>query len=165
MDDKRIPRNLEAHLRGLKIIVAALVMSSITFGAITLVISKGGGRETGAMIAYLGLSFAAIAFVAGEIMSRVIVSVGRKELAQKEQDNPEEGLLNIYRSRLIIRGALLQGAVFFNLVAFMASGIWWSFAIAAVFTAINLSTIPSRDRLLSWIDQQVELLALEQSNS
>ena len=81
-----------------------------------------------------------------------------------EEATLEEKFLLTYQSRLIVRAALLEGAAFFNLIAFIINHEWWSFAIAAVFAAINLSTFPSRDGLLSWIDQQIELLALEQTN-
>jgi hypothetical protein len=131
------------------------------------------------LVAFIGLAFAAIILVVREIVPNVIITSARKKIANDnwqppqqaaspvpKDATPEEKFLFIYRSRLIIRAALLEGAAFFNLAAFFIHHQWWSFAIAAIFAAVNLSTIPTRDGLLSWIDRQVELLAFEeQTNS
>jgi hypothetical protein len=179
MDTERIPRDFDKSLRGMKIVVAALVMGVLMFGCVTLLSSGEANPGRQSILAFLGLIFAAAAFIAREIASNVFVASQRKKIvggtwgvdSQYAHLLPngattEEKLVLVYQSRLIIRAAILEGACFFNLVAFMIDHQWWSFAIAAVFAAINLSTIPSRNGLLNWIDQQIELMTLEpHSNS
>lgn len=72
-------------------------------------------------------------------------------------------LLMSFQTRLIVRAALLEGAAFFNLIAFMIERQTWSFGIAGALAAINLSTFPSRDSVLYWIRQQLELMELERN--
>jgi hypothetical protein len=176
MDTERIPRDFDKSLRGMKIVVAALVMGVLMFGCVTLLSSGEANPGRQSILAFLGLIFAAAAFIAREIASNVFVASQRKKIvggtwgvdsqyAHLLTSSPT-ALVLVYQSRLIIRAAILEGACFFNLVAFMIDHQWWSFAIAAVFAAINLSTIPSRNGLLNWIDQQIELMTLEpHSNS
>jgi hypothetical protein len=177
MDEKRIPRDFENHLRGMRIIVVALVMGVVAFSLIALLSSGGAKPDRQPIVSFMGLFFAAVMFVAREVVSKFIVASARKKIASGGWQSPqqaarqvseeatlEEKFLFTYRIRLIVRAVPLEGAAFFNLIAFMMDHEWWSFAIAAVFAAINLSTFPSRDGLLSWIDQQIELLALEQTN-
>ncbi len=179
MDEERIPRDFDKYILGMRIVVVALVMGVVTFAAVAFFISGNAEPDKQPLVAFIGLAFAAIILVVREIVPNVIVTSARKKIANgswqpprqaaspiPKDATPEEKLLFTYRSRLIIRAALLEGAAFFNLVAFVIHHQWWSFAIAAVFAAINLSTIPTRDGLLSWIDRQTELLALEkQTNS
>jgi len=177
MDDKRIPRDFENHLRGMRIIVVALAMGVVMFSLIALLISGEAKPDGQPVVAYMGLFFAAVMFVTREVVSKFIVASARKKIASggsqsaqqvtrqiSEEATLEEKFLFTYRVRLIVRAALLEGAAFFNLIAFIIQHEWWSFAIAAVFAAIILSTFPSRNGLLNWIDQQIELLALEQTN-
>lgn len=175
MDEERIPRDFEMSVRGMQIVVAALVMGVVMFAAITVFISRDAKPDEQPVVAFMGLAFAAIVLVAREIVSKVTVTSARRKIAngswQPRQQTvrpvpkdltPEEKLLFTYQSRLIVKAALLEGVAFFNLIAFVIHQQWWSFAIAAVFAAINLSTFPTRDGLLSWIDEQIELLALEE---
>ncbi|NQV22793.1 MAG: hypothetical protein HQ518_00365 [Rhodopirellula sp.] len=178
MDEERIPRDFDKYLRGMRIVVVALVMGVVTFAVITLFTSGEAKPDRQPVVAFIGLVFAAITLVAREVAPKVIVTSVRKKIANGSWPSPqqaaspilkdattEEKFLLIYQSRLIVRAGLLEGAAFLNLIMFTIDHQWWSFAIAAVFAAINLSTFPSRDGLLNWIDQQVELLALEQTNS
>jgi len=47
---------------------------------------------------------------------------------------------------------LLEGAAFFNLVTYMAGGMWWSLAFALGLILWILMLFPTRTRLRHWIE-------------
>ena len=77
--------------------------------------------------------------------------------------NPVDGdqFLTVFQQKTIIESALVEGAAFFNLIAFLTVGEWWSLGIAGVLLAVLLVPFPTYDRVENWVRYQLELLELE----
>lgn len=81
MDEERIPREFTQSLRGMQLVIGALVMSMVMFGVITLVMSGGAQPNNQPVVAYVGLAFAAAVLVAREIVPKVMLDSARTRIA------------------------------------------------------------------------------------
>lgn len=176
MKNEQTPQQLDQAVKVMRLIIVALTMGVVMFGVITLFlqVADRGGRPI--LIAWIAAGFAVVNLLMRQVMGTVLSASARKQIAagtwQPPQKNsvrvPENAthadrLLMSFQTRLIVRAALLEGAAFFNLIAFMIERQTWSFGIAGALAAINLSTFPSRDSVLYWIRQQLELMELERN--
>jgi hypothetical protein len=60
-----------------------------------------------------------------------------------------------YLTRLIIGDALLEGAAFFNLVAYLIEQQVFSLAVAGALLLIILAQFPSLSRLTDWVEREL----------
>lgn len=174
MSEERLPARFDQDLRLMQIIVGALVMGVVSFGAVAFLAAGNGDPPDQLIVASMGAVFAAAALIIREIVGRTIMSNARRNIARgtwqppsqsrnstTQHDGVAEQLVHLYRTKLIIRAAILEGASFLNLIAFMTDGQIWSIGIAVVLTAFNLATMPSRQGLLDWIRRQMELIEFQ----
>jgi hypothetical protein len=61
---------------------------------------------------------------------------------------------SVYRGRQIVGRAMLEGAGFFNTIAFIVDQNWWSLAIVGLLVFWMLMTFPTRTRVEQWIETQ-----------
>lgn len=62
-------------------------------------------------------------------------------------------LAGVYMSRTIIGGALLEGAAFINLVAYMINRHWSNIGMAGFLVIVMAVTFPSQSHFETWVDQ------------
>ena len=167
------PQMLDQRIKAMRIIIAALCFGVVFFGAVAILGSQAGQPSANPLICWIGLGGAVVSLLARQFMRSFLETTNRKAIASgdvvasrsKEPTNVADTLLGVYQVRLIISAALLEGACFFNLIAYMIDMQWWSLAIAGVFLAINLSTIPTKDGVESWIQQQLELIDFDRNQA
>jgi hypothetical protein len=159
---------LDTLVRTLRMIVGALLVGALTFaGIVIFVISPGGGNPpSGWLVTLVGAVFAllmiAVRFILPEAYARSAVArVARGETTMTDEqaaalaDTGVIGqLLAIYQTGTIIAAAPLEGASFFNLIAYLIEGQWPSLAIAGVLIALMAALFPTRERVLAWIETQ-----------
>jgi len=176
MSHEQTPQQLDQMVKVMRIIILALTMGVVAFGGVTFLIQNqpsGGGQI---LIAWVAAGVAVMNLLMRQVMGTVLSASARKQIAAGTWQSPQKNsvrmpenataadrLLMSFQTRLIVRAALLEGAAFFNLIAFMIERQTWSFGIAGALAAINLSTFPSRDSVLYWIRQQLELMELERN--
>ena len=66
-----------------------------------------------------------------------------------------------YQSNTIVAAALLEGAAFFNLVAYIIDGHPASLGLGIGLALVILSMFPSTQRMTNWIEQQTRLISEE----
>lgn len=167
--DPTVP-NLGQHLRVMRIILVALCLGVVFFGAVVLVASQNAKPAVRPVMAWLGLGLGVSALLARQFMRSFLETVNRKGLIEKTKagvsgEETSNLLIKVYVSRLIIGAALLEGACFFNLICYMIEQQWWNLAVVGVFLAINASTFPTKDGVETWIQQQLELLELDRNQA
>jgi hypothetical protein len=160
--------------RTLQIIVAALAIGVVTFFIVVLLIVKGEGQNAGGgaaspLITYIALGAAvAAAFLALTIPNmisarqRMEIASGkaglRSQMSQMLPLKPEfrelAPLVAIYHARVIIFGALLEGAAFFNLIAYMIEHQMLSLVVAGCLLLMMLSQFPTPSRFENWIESE-----------
>ena len=144
----------------LQIIVAALFAGCLSFLLIVLLAVPGkiGGWELG--LDKQPMTVVALVMAFGILAMRIIVPgviavQMLRPLFQRESNDPAwEDLFRVYQTTLIIKAAMLEGAVFLLLVMHMVERSPWTLALAVVFLAMLLLHIPTPQRVDEWIERQ-----------
>jgi hypothetical protein len=115
----------------------------------------------------MAAGFAGIALVLQAFIPSLVVSANRSSYlnSQPRQDprdraEAEARLMPLFQTKHIIRMALLEGAAFFCLVAYLVSGLSWLYAIVAALVALMVVSLPTRSALDNWLEEQLQLLEL-----
>jgi hypothetical protein len=153
------------QLRTMQIIVVALCMGVIVF-AVYLVLTGSADEQPELGI----LTFAAIGMAAVNAVISLIVPVfaisrqvrtiangtWRPTNQQAVAPSTDIGkLLAVYQTALIIGSALLEGAAFFGLAAYMVERHVAGLVVAGICLALILSRFPTRGRLEPWVEDQL----------
>jgi hypothetical protein len=158
---------LSPQLRTMRIILLALVLGVVIFFVIAVVMRGQGAQPAPPtpLLTYLGLGLAGVQIVLSALIPGLIVTGGRRQLARTPQSAaaPDDlrKLLGLYQTRLIVGSALLEGAAFFLLVAYLVEGDLAALGGVVVLVALLLVRFPTRPGLESWLAEQQERLSQE----
>jgi hypothetical protein len=152
-----------------QIIIAALTAGCLIFFVIALVVA---GRATPSpkppIVTYVSLAFAIGAVFVRLILPRVYLSSARRQIRQgtwpavaapaapdaTEDDQNASRLLTAICVRLIISAAILEGATFFLLIAYIAEQSPLSLGVAILLIFLMALHFPTSSRLdAQWQDQ------------
>ncbi|RLS55375.1 MAG: hypothetical protein DWH91_09475 [Planctomycetota bacterium] len=132
----------------LTIIVAALVMGCVMFGA--FVVFTGAFNkpakemQLSLMAAGMALTNTLLSFVIPPIVAQA---------ATRNANGDRPTFLQAYMTKTIIAVALLEGATLFVIFTIMTEHHWWSLAIAVFLVGLMLNHIPSKMRIEQWLDE------------
>jgi hypothetical protein len=170
----------------LQMIVAALVAGCVFFLVIVLVShgsAVGGAIGDGLTpLTWVALSFLALMAVSRAIVPAVIVRQGRRSIArgtfslsqarqlplQGDREEVEEmgdagRLFVLYQTKTIIGAALIEGATFFIIIAYLVERNTVALGIAVALILAVAAHIPTRTGVVHWIEDQLRLVAEERS--
>jgi len=141
---------------GAQIIVAALVVGCLFFLLTVLLIVPGkpGGWE---LRADRPLTLIALAVALGTLAARIIVpgvvaAQMLRQLARQKPEGPDwKALFGVYQATLILKAAILEGAIFLLVIAYMVEHSRWTLALAAAFLLLLLMHMPTPGRVDNWI--------------
>ena len=174
---------VEGVVRTLRIIVPSMAGGVLIFLALVVFVfnpganraAEGGAEAGGAAENALPiLTYLAVAGLVGAVVARfvvvpVIVNANRQQLAQdvdKQKKDPggvERTLAGTFQTVTIIGVALLEGAAFLAVIAYMIERSPIALGVALVLAAGILAHIPSVGRARSWVDQQTRRLEEERA--
>ena len=164
MSDPEWQERITSVLRQLQIIVGSLVAGCLFFLVIVLVVSSGMAAAEGLpLISYIAIGFAVMALLARITIPRAMLASGRRKIRrQGGHAAAADGLLQLLPTQTIVACAVLEGATFFLLVAYLVEG-WLPALIVAVALIVLLGLhMPTRSRAIHWIEDQLGLLLQEQ---
>lgn len=142
-------RDLMSAVRQMQILAGALIAAVTTFGGIALAV---GGLPVAAnglpMISTVGAAFTALQI----ILVLVLPPILRQRAIQSSASG--DAWVAAYRSGMMFAFALLEGAAFFNLVAYITEKQWWSLAIVGGLLLMMLARFPTYSKLSQWIETQ-----------
>ena len=152
---------LRPVLRTSQIIVGALVLGVLNFAAVAAFIRTTGpqGPPNQAFITYVALASAGIATVAHFIVSTVMTGQLRKSFVG-DREGSVRPPAQAFQTLLIIRSAILEGAIFFCLVSYMPEGQTIAMVAAGVLLLLLLVQFPTMGRMSAWVEN--ELMVAEQ---
>lgn len=155
--------NMTLRLRTMQIIAAGLIAGVLFFGviAVTQAIGKPPGDP---LLGYLGAGFAVMAAMLGSVLPTVISRSACRRLQRRaDLDQAERTgvLVAIFQTKMIVALALLEGAAFLNLIAYMVTVRWWTLAAAGALIVLMTTSFPTRFRIESWIETQQQELDWE----
>ena len=135
-----------------QIIAGALVTGVVVFATVAFVIAKGDSPP----IPFLSIAaamFAGVATVMRFIVPVVIVNGGKPQLKQSSGDEQRSLLAGLYQTKMIVGMALLEGAAFFNLIAYIIEKQFWSYGVVAFLLGVMAISFPSQGQFDSWAEE------------
>jgi hypothetical protein len=155
---------LRKNLPTTQIIIGALAAGVFTFiGRLPFFAAPRGDRgpDEPLLLVYIGWGrgLAVAVFFAWAIVPRLIAGHMRQAIADGQPLETEVGdvrpLVNMYQTRLIIGAAILEGAAFFNVVAYMLEHQPISLVVAGLLALTLLAQIPTFGRLRNWAEDDL----------
>jgi hypothetical protein len=159
----------------LQTIVGALAAGVAAFFVVVVLVAGRDQRIVPPgqpLIANIAVGVTIAIFAAWAFVPNIIAGKMRQSIVEDKKPHPAArlsggaGLGDIgplsaaYQTRLIIGAALLEGAAFFNLVAYLLERQSLSLIAAGVLLLVILSQIPTVSRLEEWTER--ELATIEQ---
>lgn len=149
-----------------RIILVSLIAGPAAF--IAFVLSQGAERRANEVsnLSLMAAAAAALPAIAAVVLPYVMASQHRRAMTtDKIRAAIEAGggnqitwLLGGWQSRNIVRAALLEGAAFFNIVAYQTERQPYSLAIAVALLLGIVAMFPFRGRIEQWLEREIQLL-------
>jgi hypothetical protein len=155
---------LDQRLLTLRIIDFAIAMGAVTALAIFVFLRMQGQfppPPDPPLVSAIAWGVGILDLLVYMLVSRQVPAINRRRLATAGAGGSPEEWLNVYQSRLIIQLALLEGATFFFLIAYLLEGLPWNLVGAGVMLLGMLTLFPTRSGIESWIANQRELAQQE----
>lgn len=161
-------------LRVMQIIAGALIAGVLLFAGVASFVVFGlapaiqpAVAQIGAdLLKYLAMMFAAGAVVLSFVVPNVISTVGLKVVTKLVQDGTLTGskelfgrLLSVAQTKMIVSMALVEGAAFFNLIAFIITKSLIPPAVVGALLLVMAIHFPTKFKLARWLEDQQRLLS------
>jgi amino acid transporter len=130
------------------------------------------------LLPYIALAFAVSAVAARVMVVPVVVGTIRRKIAQgtwpppagrpqqpslvgmAEADEEAGKLAMLFLTKTIIAGAIIEGAAFFLLIAYLIEGSFMALGVAVAMVVLLASHFPTAGGFISWIERQKEEMRL-----
>ena len=152
MNQANSPIQPESVGRISQIIAGALIAGVLMFAGVAFVIAKGDGPQF-PMISLMAVGFAGVATVMRFIVPTIIVNGGKAQLKLAPDNEKRTQLAGLYQTKMIVGMAVLEGAAFFNLVAYIQEKQFWSYGVVAFLLGVMAISFPSQGQFESWAEE------------
>jgi hypothetical protein len=155
---------LDRRLIPMRIIAFAIPMGAVMALGIFLVVRLQGQfppPPDPPLVSAVAWGFGILDLLVYLFVSRQVAVAARQRLTRADADGSPSEWLSVYQSRLIIQLALLEGATFFFLIAYLLEGLPFNLAGAGVLFLGMLMQFPTRSGVENWIAKQRELTRQE----
>jgi hypothetical protein len=168
MEDKTVDR-IAGVVWTLRIIIPALAGGLLVFTLVAFFVHQGQAQpgHGEVFLSLIGAAFAVAAIFARMLVPALMVRSGCQRIARGVRDpsavwtaeqalrsTDSEQLLAVFGAKTIVGGAILEGAGFFNPVAYIIEGQGYSLVLALILVVGIMIGIPTRHGLESWLEQQ-----------
>ncbi len=139
--------------------------------------APGGGSLPLPLISLIAVAFGIMNLAMSFVVPKLVVDQGRRKVAlagpdavtQSDPSGPKQlypagytgKLAALYQTQLIIGAALLEGAAFFAVIAYLLERSPIALLTALVLLGVMFTRFPTGDRVNNWLDQQLSLLQEE----
>lgn len=157
--------DLAGSVRGMQIITGAMLMSVVTFSVVVLAIGGGDLSTDLELESLFGVGFAGFAFIGHIFVPPIIQRVRLSQISAQQLENTDDEararlLLPSLRGSHIVACALLEGAVFLNLVMYMITSSLWNLVAAGLLVVSLVARFPTQSRVRAWIRHTSENIQL-----
>lgn len=132
-------------------ITGALILGVGWFGGVALAIRPDPDPEA-FVLEYVALGMAALMIGLRAIVPGVVANGQVKRILDSQPTDLREALAPVYLSRSIIAAALLEGAAFFNLVAYIITGQVSNIGMAGFLALVIAGGMPMQPKFESWVE-------------
>lgn len=170
-----------ARLRTTQIIAGSLIAGTVVFLTVVLFLVHVQGQGNAPAMELPILSLIAAFMLATLVPVSILLPrfMSQSSLGQLAAGTwkPPEGvhpaafgtvtdkLMAIYQTTLIIRLAMIEGAAFVGLVAYMQEAQPWILGLVVAALAFMVLSFPTRGRAQAWLDRQADKLAELRGNA
>lgn len=165
-------------LRVMQIIAVALIIGPCVFAFVVAMLPLEAEQQS-QLIALIAAAFGAATIVLRTVIPPIVAGSQRRQRItplfqgasggdiggdperQSARETAERSLYQVYQSKMIVEMALLEGAAFFNVIAYMIEEHWWSLVVAGALVVFMAGTFPTRGRVQAWVQDQLSLAELE----
>jgi hypothetical protein len=171
MLDENARQQVDAAVRTSQIILAAMAMGIVMFAGIVVFVIPGDEPAEGNLLSVLAGVVAGVNLVLCLVVPSFIAAANRRRLAMgagQSADQPDLGasaefgkLAAVYQVKMIVGAALLEGACFLALCAYMIERQMPSLVVTVVLLAALLAHFPTHGRGEAWIEDQLRRVADE----
>src|SRR5690242_19409074 len=109
--------------RTTRIVVGALMAGLMSFGVVAFLVSQKSDGEP-SVVSYVALLFFVITIFVSIVISQTSSSLAIKRIAAGRPQEWRAELAPVYASKTILSNAPLEGAGFFNCIAYIIDGHW-----------------------------------------
>lgn len=145
-----VKQNFKQYLKSLNIIHAALLFGQITFAAITLFLNQTNGPSiVDAELENVFFILIPVLFVGSFIASQIIVP--KRIDASKREESLSLKLVS-YKGTQIVKFAILEGSVFFTIIAYLLFGNYLFISFAGLIMILFVTYYPSKEKIVRELD-------------
>ena len=150
----------------MQIIAFAMIVGVAGFAVVCLAVTWAKPPSAQPLFSYIATGVAALLFVMRFVVPGVVTrtqiqqSLTPEKLSRIDDDEKRRFLYGAYQAGLTIEYAMLEGAAFFCLVAYMIEASQIPLAAAGVLWVSMLLTFPTKARVDDWVQDQFQLLSL-----
>lgn len=180
-----LTERLKPAIMTLRIIVMALTTGVVAFAITAIVIRRqqaaAPANDADGLLTTLGIAAVPVAFLLSRFLPGIFVAKARGQIASGQFGFPSESnlaqtggpqsslvqlgddgkLFTVYQTNTIISAALLDGAAFLNIVAFLLGGSLIALGLGLLLALAIVAMFPRVSRVVEWIEAQRRLMAEE----
>lgn len=142
--------NPEIGIRTTQIIWGALLMGVLTFGGLAISMAQ---PNVASPLPLIGAVFALMATGTRFVVPPIVVRTAIQKIPVVDE-TIDDRLFPIYQTRLIVGMALLEGACFMNLIAYMTTAQWWTIVVLGILLSLMVVMFPSLPQFRNWAEDQ-----------
>jgi hypothetical protein len=157
--------SLPARVRIMQIIAGALLLGVLSFLAVVLFIrsQQANAPPDIPIISLVGVAVLVSNIATALFVPPLVLQGGLRRLAGSRKPSrggeaDTSGLLVLRQTTLILVLALLEGAAFLGIIAYLLEGSAIGLGVAGVAVLVMLFHFPTEDRVRSWVRQQEQRL-------
>jgi len=174
LDDKS-QAEIAPHATVTQIIVLTLFGGVLIFGAVVLFMPADDRDGKLEILSLISIGMAVMSVFMSFLVPKLIVKTNRNKIANGDWSGDatsgtvhgtDGGKLSaVFQMTTIVGSALLEGAAFFALVAYMQEGHFAALVVVAVLMLGILFHFPTRSRIEGWVEAQLRLIDEERNLS
>lgn len=139
--------------RNAMIIVGALMFGLVNFAGIALLIGDEPVKNAPPILTYLGVAGAALMIAMRFVIPALATAAATRRTEGQTPEAFRQQLAGAYQAKTIIGAALLEGAGFFNGVAYIVTASPLNMGAVALLLTVMAVTFPTQTQFDNWADQ------------
>ncbi len=138
--------------RTAQIIAGALIAGVLMFAVVAFIVGKGEGPDRMPVVSVIAAAIAGINLVLRFVVPAIVVSSQTKSVVGTAEPKLTQLLAGIYQTKMIVGMAVLEGAAFLNLVAYIVEKQVWSYGVVACLLTVMIISFPSQTQFENWAE-------------
>jgi hypothetical protein len=167
MNGPGLPGDPALRMRTMQIILGGLISSVVMFGAIVVYLhttNQAPPPQETRIVSGTSLGFAGMCVLIALIFPTILEPTWQRQaptetggtlpLAEGQLSAVELYWWRLYQTRMIVRGALLEGSCFILLIAFLLERQTWTLITAIAVLVLLACTFPTMHGVMEWVERQ-----------